>query len=59
MISVLSSRVQEAPVIHIGATADQYSPKFKVRICPPPTYIPDTRGDERLKEALRALNLLH
>jgi serine/threonine protein kinase/signal peptidase I len=59
MQSVLSSWIADAPVIHIGATADQYSPKFKVRICAPPNYIPDTRGDERLKAALRTLKLLH
>jgi len=58
MVSMLTSIVPSVPIINVGLTADQWQPKFAIRIYPPPGDAADPRSDDRLKRALLALNKL-
>ena len=53
-----TSVIYGVPVIHTGPSADQFQPKFAIRIHPPPREVPDPRGDARLKKALQELLLM-
>jgi len=57
--SGVSSFVPHTPVIRVGYAADEAQPRFAVRIHRPPIAdTPDPRGNLRLKQALKALQLL-